>query len=264
MPSKTPRGGDSPEVARMRELIQRLGASNRTESKPLRSNVVSDSVAAMPLFAVWDGAHPTSGSTVLVHLANSIDAVEDLDAISISRWVAKRLGASPRRFVSRAHFDEVLENATVESLRERIASAQSRRERSAAQMAQRLREDGFDAPHIDDAINRACACGLIDDCRYAESFITSKMQVGWGKARIERELERAGVDPCDVLGYPEAFFDVDDEEERATELLMKKSIPSKNPVEKLARFLIARGFDTSLSLRLARKRVNAFSESDFE
>ena len=65
-----------------------------------------------------------------------------------------------------------------------------------------------------------------------------------------------GIRPDEVLeNYPEAYFDRAGEQARAWAPLLKEGVPDKNPDEKLARFLVAKGYPASLSFDLARKRA---------
>ena len=72
--------------------------------------------------------------------------------------------------------------------------------------------------------------GLVDDARYGRVFARSKVLSGWGQRRIEMELERRGVDPGGVRGWPDEFLEEagSELEQRATEVA-KKSFHGRDP-----------------------------------
>ena len=159
-------------------------------------------------------------------------------------------------FPSLAALEAQVERLTSETAFARVVSQSSARERSAADVRKRLRGEGFSAAAANEAVARACELGIVSDARYAEAFVAAKLRAGWGRARIERALGENGVDPFACLeGYPDTFFAVDSETDRARELLSKRSLPAKNPVEKFARFLVGRGFDGATAFRVAREEV---------
>lgn len=181
---------------------------------------------------------------------------EEEGRVAVPRCVARKFGSAPRPFASQTRLDAYLADLSAQTAFERVETALRSRERSAAEMTRRLADDGFAPEQARAAVERAVRCGLVDDARYAETFVASKVRAGWGRARIERELARGGVDPRRLLeGWPEAYLDRDGERERARTLLAKKPVPAKNPVEKLARFLVTKGYDPGCALSLARERV---------
>ncbi len=175
---------------------------------------------------------------------------------AVPRSVARRFGPAPLSFADLGHLLAHLAALSEQTAFERIESALRSRERSTAELTRKLVDEGFSPEQVRTAIERATRCGLVDDVRFAEAFVASKMRTGWGRARIERELSRCSVDPRQLLeGWPEAYSNRDEECERARNLLAKKPVPAKNPVDKLARFLITKGYDTACALTLARERV---------
>lgn len=146
----------------------------------------------------------------------------------------------------------------------RLRGLVDRRDYSRTEAERKLQEDGYWPEVIADVIERACAGHLIDDHRFAESFIRGKVSAGWGTVRIELELERRGVDASEVPGWPEDFIE-DDEETRAWALVERRSVPSKNPYEKTVRFLVGRGFTYDVAKRCAARlmdEVRAQEEDD--
>lgn len=145
----------------------------------------------------------------------------------------------------------------------RLVDMASRREYSSHEARQRLVRDGFSAACAQRAVDKALRLRIIDDARFAESFIRSKLSVGWGPVRIERELVLRGVEPSEVAGWPDAFFDESGEggpRERARSLLERRSVPDKNAYAKFVRFLVSRGYPLAVAKDAASERLSSGEE----
>ena len=138
-----------------------------------------------------------------------------------------------------------------------LLKALNRRDLTAREARERLGREGFGARSVDVAVERALENRFIDDRRYADVFASQKAAQGWGRLRIERELERRGVPVSEVEGWSEGRFDREGELERAREALARRSVPERNPYEKFVRFLVARGFDYETAKAAARDRIDA-------
>ncbi len=183
------------------------------------------------------------------------DAFDDF--IPVPHAVAKAFGKK-RAFRSVDELHATIDALSTDAAFDRIASFCSARERSASDIKKRLLGEGFSSDVVSSALERAISCSVVSDGRFAESYVATKLRSGWGRARIERGLAESGVDPYLCLeDYPEAYFDTDNEAERARSLLAKRALPAKNPVEKFTRFLAGRGFELSTALRVAREEVDA-------
>ena len=93
----------------------------------------------------------------------------------------------------------------------RVARLVERRDYSRKEVADKLAEDGYSHSCIDRVVERACSCRLVDDARFADVFIRTKVYAGWGAARIARELARRGVDVSSVEGWPHEYLVLEDE-----------------------------------------------------
>lgn len=67
------------------------------------------------------------------------------------------------------------------------------REHSALELTRKLHKAGFDASEIEDTITQLQQAGLQSDQRYAESFVNSRANRGYGSVRIGMELKERGV-----------------------------------------------------------------------
>lgn len=137
---------------------------------------------------------------------------------------------------------------------QKILRLASVRERSTAQLRERLERDGFEADAIEAALDRAERNRVVDDARYAEFYVRSKLACGKGVAGISRELEGLGIDPECVEPFQEHCLEGQDaEEERALELLRRRPPRSKNKRDGAFRKLMQQGYSTSVASSVARR-----------
>lgn len=137
---------------------------------------------------------------------------------------------------------------------QKILRLASVRERSTAQLRERLARDGFEPSDIDTALERAERNRVVDDARYAEFYVRSKLACGKGAAGILRELECLGIDPESVEPFQEHCLEGQDaEEERAMELLRRKPPRSKNKREGAFRKLMQQGYSAGVASSVARR-----------
>ena len=130
-------------------------------------------------------------------------------------------------------------------------------EQSSNLLSKRLVRDGFDEAVAEAAIERACRCGMIDDLRYAEMLVHSRINQNKGLASIKRELEDLGIDPdtVEALCEYEETHDAQDEAERALLVLQRRPPRAKNIRESAYRKLVQKGFSSTIASQVARKYV---------
>lgn len=134
----------------------------------------------------------------------------------------------------------------------------SRRDYSSGELDSKLKGYGYRAIEIDRALCVAREKRYLDDMRFTTTFIQQRIARGWGRRKIELELRRRHIDVNDIEGYPETFFDEDEDVQHALDALEKKRIPDVRPQEKLTRFLVSRGF----SYQVARAAVSSRMEGE--
>jgi regulatory protein len=72
-----------------------------------------------------------------------------------------------------------------------------RRDRTVAEVRERLEGQEIDAEVIDEAIADLTRQGYLDDARYAHRFVEDRRTIdAWGAERIERRLLAVGVEPA--------------------------------------------------------------------
>ncbi|MBR3181722.1 MAG: RecX family transcriptional regulator [Eggerthellaceae bacterium] len=117
----------------------------------------------------------------------------------------------------------------------------------------RLANDQFNQNAIDEAVSQAKDYGFIDDARYADILIRSRISQQKGSAGIVRELAENGIEAETVEGWPYDYPVSHDEEiDRALSLLDRKPPRSKNKREAAYRRLMQRGYPSSVSSSAAR------------
>ena len=71
-----------------------------------------------------------------------------------------------------------------------------RRDRTVAEVRERLEAEKIEAEVVDEAIAELTRQGYLDDARYAQRFAEDRRTIdAWGAERIERRLLAVGVDP---------------------------------------------------------------------
>ena len=194
----------------------------------------------------------------LVHLH-----VSEGEDISVPVSVARKLDADSELAVdSRAELLYHVGEVSDASCWEKLVDLVSRRDYSTSEMVTRLTREGYSRVRAESRVERACELKIMNDARFAEYFIRAKVSAGWGPVRIERELSRRGVEAREVEGWPDAFFEDDDIEARARELLACKSVPEKNAYAKFVRFLVSRGYPVAVAKDAARARIHC-EEQEF-
>lgn len=127
------------------------------------------------------------------------------------------------------------------------------RERSVKELRDHLQKENFREGEIEDALERAQTCGLVDDFRFGEMLIVSRKSAGKGKQGIEYELEKNGIDANAIPGWPEEYFlNEESEIEEAITFLTKKPPRAKNKREAAYRKLISRGYSSTVASRAVR------------
>lgn len=127
-------------------------------------------------------------------------------------------------------------------------------ERSSKEVLQRLENLGFSEAVSMRAIQRAKSCGLLDDLRYAEILVRSRISQGRGLKGIERELLQVGINPEDVSEYQDALSEIDGDAEyrRAMKFLSSHPPKAKNVRDSAYRKLINKGFSSHIAAQAAK------------
>ncbi len=128
------------------------------------------------------------------------------------------------------------------------------RDRSIKEVKTRLRRDGVEEEALDQALSRACRCGYLDDVRFADVLIRSRLHAGKGLAGIVRELKENDINPEDIPGFPEEYLDhAPSQADAAFALLCRKPPRAKNGKQAAYAKLIRAGYSSSIASEVTRK-----------
>ncbi|MCL4511580.1 MAG: recombination regulator RecX [Bacteroidetes bacterium] len=131
--------------------------------------------------------------------------------------------------------------------------------RTTAELRQRLHMKEFPPGAINRVLDKLTNLGLVDDVRFAEAFIASKVaSKPIGKRELERKLREKGVSKETAS---QALSDVSNDETQiefalqAAEIKIRslKRYELKKRREKLVAFLARRGFDWDVIRKVVRK-----------
>ena len=127
--------------------------------------------------------------------------------------------------------------------------------RTERELRQRLRKEGFPEASIAPAIQRAKACGLVNDEIYAEQFTLARRERNMGFDRIKRDLAIKGIDPTGYAFWQELKEESSPEGEFAEALgYASRHLPSsKHPGRSLYASLMRRGYAASIASRVVRE-----------
>lgn len=154
---------------------------------------------------------------------------------------------------SRAKLAYEVKRASMSAGKKRIETLLNGRDYSTKELLDKLKDDGFSSAVSTQLVDDAVASNLVNNTRFAEVYVRSKRYAGWGRLRIERELSRKGIETRELPGWPESYFEDDDEKSRALELASRRRLTGKNDFQKIVRFLCGKGYSMSVSMDVARQ-----------
>lgn len=138
----------------------------------------------------------------------------------------------------------------------------ARRDYGTEEARRKLQDYGYRVREINEAIDRAKKLRYLSDTRFVSSFIEQRKARGWGRKKIELDLRRRSIDLDSIPGYPEAFFNEDDDLQRALGVLSRKRIPEQRAFQKLMGNLMTRGFSYAVASEAVRSFLADHEEAD--
>lgn len=140
--------------------------------------------------------------------------------------------------------------------RERALRILGYRERSSTELASKLRADGYTPDVVATVVARFTEVQLLDDARFAASFVRMREARGLGSRRIAQELARKGItgDEADALLAESSHSEIG----RARTVLGGRTPVDRRDRERLMRKLVARGFSPSV----AREALDSPADED--
>lgn len=128
------------------------------------------------------------------------------------------------------------------------------RDRSIAEVRKRLHQKEYSDEVCEAAIARALTCGYLDDRRFAEVLIRSRLRAGKGIPGIVRELKGHHILAEDIPGFPDCFLEeAPSQEDAALNLLMRKPPRSKNQWQGAYSKLLRAGYSSAVASDATRK-----------
>ncbi len=173
--------------------------------------------------------------------------------VAVAKALERSLADRSEPPSSRAELVYVLSEVEGNCARRRVESLLDRRDYSSQEMERKLRDDGYPGRLCSELVARYVEAKLIDDRRYADVFVRSKLSAGWGRRRIELELARRGIEVGELPGWPYDYLDPEDEGERAFEVALRRSFRGRDPYAQCVRFLMGRGFSGAVASSAARR-----------
>lgn len=133
------------------------------------------------------------------------------------------------------------------------------RDRSVLEVRNRLQRDGFVADVVDAAIDQALSVGYLDDARFADVLVRSRLRSGKGLSGILRELRAHAIDPFEQLeGFPDDYLRNNlSQEEAAIALLRRKPPRSKNEKQAAYAKLIRSGYSADIAANATKRWYKA-------
>jgi len=117
-------------------------------------------------------------------------------AFGLDQEVALESGLKVGDLLDAEEVDRLVEEDGKRGARARALRFLQPRERSRAEVDQRLQRYGYVPSVIAAAAEYLERLGYLDDERFAQTFIREKSAGGWGPRRLREELYRKGVDPA--------------------------------------------------------------------
>lgn len=201
------------------------------------------------------------------HLASSIELVEKRDIIpgipTASRAAPSRMNKEqlePLVSSGREVQEELCDDA--EKAFRKIELLLSVRDRSVLEITNRLIREKFSQSAIHESIDRALRCGYLNDDRFADGFIRSKLRASKGVPGIIRDLRDHGIDASLIPGFPDVFLeDSGSQLETAIRLLQRKPPRAKNQRQAAYAKLIRNGYSSNVASQAVRAWIEQTEKS---
>lgn len=181
------------------------------------------------------------------------DILEDGRAVSGKHSSNAASSTRCKRMSGVSHGVELEDDDTPEKAFKRIVAVLNVADKSELAIRQKLESCGFSERSIEESVSRAKEYGFIDDRRYGELLVRSRVAQGKGSLGIEHELRSNGIEPESVPGFPYEFnIDFESELERAIQILERKPPHSKNKRDAAYRKLVQKGYSSQVASTAAR------------
>jgi regulatory protein len=180
-----------------------------------------------------------------------------------SAAVVRILGLESGMDVDPEELSAALHEAESAAASERAMRYLGYRERSVHEVVRRLCDDGYPEAVVHSTASRLVDLALIDDDRFARSWVRSRVAAGFGERRIRRELAERGVAEAlidDALSEEQGGEA--DELQRALAALGTRRATDRAARERLIRRLVTRGFSFGVATKAAGMRAGVHGDEE--
>lgn len=167
-----------------------------------------------------------------------------------SASVVKELRLEPGATLDREHLETQLQAAERPHAWDRSLRILGYRDRTSKEVRAGLAAHGYPTDITDVVIDRLLELGLLDDCRFASSWVRTRTAAGYGPRRIARELAEKGVSE-EIRSMALSETDSLGSVEMARRALHGRTAPPGKERERLVRRLLSRGFSLDVALLAA-------------
>lgn len=139
---------------------------------------------------------------------------------------------------------------------------------SEAELRRKLAVKKFEGDEIEATIARLRKEKWLDDERFAEAFVRTRLRKRIGRLRIRRELSAAGVDEDVAAGALHRNVDPEGEREAAIAVARKRAVrldlASAEGRNKLTAYLLKQGYDGALIRDVIRDVIKEIAVADHQ
>ena len=140
-----------------------------------------------------------------------------------------------------------------EAAKQKALSLLDKRDYSRCELLQKLREKGFADADAEAALDRLCELGFVDDARYAPIVVRHYAAKGYGRRRVQQELQRRGI-PKELW---DAAMEQMPEQDAAIDKLLRSRLRGADPDDRAA---LKRAADALLRRGFSWDEINAAIE----
>lgn len=160
-----------------------------------------------------------------------------------------------------AALTHLLDEAEDQALRERAIALLGYRDRSIAEMRKKLLEDGYPHGAVSDIVDRFVMSGLLDDERFADSFVRSAAgSRALGRRRAMLDLASRGVPDEIAQAALDEHMPRESEYEDARRAAIKIRRPGER-ADRLASRLVRKGFAPQTAYSVAKELASEAPEA---
>ena len=156
------------------------------------------------------------------------------------------------------------EPMTPKRLRAKAIDLLSRRDHSEKELEDKLRSRGGEEGDVAEVLSSLRGIGLLDDRRFARSFLLFRAGKAWGPRRYQQELRARGIGKeliDEVLAELRDDDDLPDSDEKLLGLVQRELRRGKDTQKVVASF-VRRGFGYA-EIKSAIVRAGAISDDEF-